>query len=139
LEDIDRNALKLVKKYPRSAFSELAAYSGPNVFREWARASYKIAVDFAYGYGIETVADPDKDQTTDKVVRKMVKFALEGISPVETAPKVPAEYWEKLQNVAHQRITLAAYRLADLIIAAADQIMSERELDGKVLNTIDQH
>jgi hypothetical protein len=139
LEDIDRNALQLVKKYPRSAFPELTAYSGPDVFREWAQASYKIAVDFAYGYGIETVSDPDKDQTTDKVVRKMVKFALEGISPVETAPKVPAEYWEKLQNVAHRRITLAAYRLADLIIAAADQIASERALAGSVLNTIDQH
>ena len=139
LEDIDRNALELVEKYPRSAFPELAAYSGPDVFEKWARESYKIAVDFAYGYGIETVADPDTDQDMDKVVRKMVKFALEGISPVEKAPEVPAEYWEKLQDVAHRRITLAAYRIADLIIAAGDQIASERALAGSILNTIDQH
>ena len=46
-------------------------------------------------------------------------FALEGISPVENAPKVPAEYWAKLLDVAHRRITLAAYRLADLFLAAA--------------------
>ncbi len=139
LGDIDRNAQELVKKYPRSAFPELAAYSGPDVFEKWARESYKVAVDFAYGYGIETVTDPDPDQTPDTVVRKMVKFALEGISPVEEAPEVPVEYWEKLQDVAHRRITLAAYRLADLIIVAADQIASERALAGSVLNTIDQH
>jgi len=69
----------------------------------------------------------------------MVMFALEGISPVENAPKVPAEYWEKLLDVAHRRITLAAYRLADLFLAAAEQIESERALSGSVLNTIDQH
>jgi hypothetical protein len=139
LEEIDRNAQEFVKKYPRSSFPELAAQGEPDVFRKWARESYKVAVDFAYGYGIETVADPDKDQDPDKVVKKMVKFALEGISPVKEAPEVPAEYWEQLQSVAHRRITLAGYRIADLIISAADQIASERELAGKVLDTIDQH
>ena len=139
LEDVDRNALELVKKYPRSAFPELAAYSGPDDFENWARECYKVAVDFAYGDGIEPVSDSDSVDDTDKLVKKMVKFALEGISPVEEAPEVPAEYWEKLQDVAHRRITLAAYRLADLIIAAADQIASERTLAGRVLNTIDQH
>ena len=139
LEEIGRNAQELVKKYPRSSFPELTAYSGPDDFEKWARESHKVAVDFAYGYGIETVADPDKDQDPDKVVKKMVMFALEGISPVKEAPELPTEYWEKLQSVAHRRITLAGYRIADCILAAADQIASERALAGKVLDTIDQH
>ena len=126
-----------MKKYPRSSFPELATKDMPDAFEKWARESYQVAVDFAYGYGIETVPDPDTDP--DKVVKKMVTFALEGISPVKEAPKLPAKYWEKLQSVAHRRITLAGYRIADLIIAAADQIASERALAGKVLDTVDQH
>ena len=139
LEEIDRNTREFLKKYPRPSFPELGPLYGPDVFEKWARESYKIAVDFAYGYGIETVVDPDKDLDPDKVVKKMVMFALEGISPVEEAPEVPSEYWEKLQDIAHRRITLAGYRMADLIIAAADQIASERALAGRVLDTVDQH
>lgn len=137
LEEIDRNAQELVKKYPRSSFPELAVRGEPDVFRTWALESHKVAVDFAYG--IETAADTDPDKSADTVVKKMVMFALEGISPVKEAPKVPDKYWEQLQSVAHRRITLAGYRIADLIIAAADQIASERELAGKVLDAIDQH
>jgi hypothetical protein len=94
-------------------------------------------VDFAYGYGIETVKDPDTDLDPDKAVRKMVLYILEGISPVENAPEVPAEYWEKLQHIAKRRITLAGYRIADCIIAAADQIAAEQSLSGKALETVD--
>lgn len=67
----------------------------------------------------------------------MVKYILEGISPVEEAPEVPAEYWEKLQDVAHRRTTLAGYRIADCILSAADQIEAERAFAGKVLDTVD--
>jgi hypothetical protein len=52
---------------------------------------------------------------------------------------VPDQYWEQLLDIAHRRITLAGYRIADLILAAADQNAAERELAGKVLDTIDQH
>jgi hypothetical protein len=126
LEDIDRNSGDFMKKYPRSSFPELAPPSGPGDFQEWARESYQVAVDFAYGYGIETVSDPNKDKSADELVKSMVKFILEGISPVEEAPEVPAEYWEELQEIAQRRITLAGYRLADLIISAADQIAMHR-------------
>ena len=63
----------------------------------------------------------------------MVKFIKEGISPVppEDAPELPAEYWEKLQDTAHRRITLAGCRIADLIIAAADQVTAERQFMGR--------
>jgi hypothetical protein len=137
LEEIGRHAREFVEKYPRSSFPELAAHGESDAFEKWARESYKVAVDFAYGYGIETVSDPDKDLDPDKAVKKMVKYILEGVSPVEEAPEVPAEYWEKLKDVAHRRITLAGYRIADLIISAADQIAAERALTGRALDTVD--
>lgn len=139
LEDIDRNAKELLAKYPRSSLPELKAYDGPDAFRRWARESYQVAVDFAYGYGIETRSDPNKDMDPDRLVGNMVKYILEGISPVDKAPEVPAEYWKKLQVVAHRRIALAGYRLADLIIAAADQIFADRALAGKVLDAMPRH
>jgi hypothetical protein len=126
LEDIDRNAREFRQKYPRSSFPELSPPSGLDVFREWAWESHQVAVDFAYGYGIDTVSDPNKDADQDTLIKNMVKFILEGISPVEEAPEVPAEYWEQVQETAHRRITLAGYRIADLIISAADQIAAHR-------------
>lgn len=137
LEEINGNAKELVKKYSRSSFPELATKDTPDTFEKWARESHKVAVDFAYGYGIETVSDPDKDLDSDKAVKKMVQFILNGVSPVEDAPKVPAEYWQKLQAVSHRRITLAGYRIADLVISAGDQIAAERTLAGKALGTLD--
>lgn len=129
LEEIDKHAREFMEKYPRSSFPELTAYNEPAPFMEWAKESHQVAVDWAYG--IETVSDPNKDLDADRLVKNMVKFILEGISPVEEAPEVPAEYWEKLQTTAHQRITLAGYRIADLIISAADQIAAQRKFVGR--------
>ncbi|UCD57906.1 MAG: hypothetical protein JSV16_01990, partial [Candidatus Hydrogenedentota bacterium] len=111
---------------------------GPSDFEKWAQESYDVAVDFAYGYGIKTVSDPDKDLDPDKAVKKMVAYIVHGVPPLKEAPEVPAEYWDKLQQVAQRRITLAGYRIADLVIAAADQIYSERSFSGKALETLDQ-
>jgi prolyl-tRNA editing enzyme YbaK/EbsC (Cys-tRNA(Pro) deacylase) len=96
-----------------------------------------VAVDFAYGYGIETVSDPEKDLDPDKAVKKMVAYVVHGIPPLEEAPEVPAEYWEKLQQVAQMRIALAGYRIADLVLAAADRIDAERSFVGKAMDTLD--
>ena len=137
LDAIEQNAQELVEKYPRSAFPELKGLEGPEDCEKWARESYDVAVDFAYGYGIKTVSDPEKDLDTDKAVKKMVAYILHGISPLEDAPAVPAEYWEKLQQVVQRRITLAGYRIADLVIAAADQINTEKSFTGKALETLD--
>jgi hypothetical protein len=139
LEDIDSNAKELMDKYPRASLPELTPYDGPDAIRRWARESYQVAVDFAYGYGIKTVGDPNKDSDPDRIMGNMVKYILEGVSPVDKAPEVPAEYWEKLQDVAHRRIALAGYRLADLIIAAADRIFADRALSGKVLDAMPRH
>jgi hypothetical protein len=137
LDAVEKNAGELAKKYPRSAFPELKGLEGPDDFEKWARESYDIAVEFAYGYGIETVSDPDKDLDPDKSVKKMVAYIVHGVPPLEEAPEVPAEYWEKLQEIVQQRITLAGYRLADLVLTAADQIDAERSLSGKALDTLD--
>jgi hypothetical protein len=137
LDAVEQNAQELVKKYPRSAFPELKGLEGPDDFEKWARESYDVAVDFAYGYGIETVSDPDKDLDSEKAVKKMVAYIVHGVPPLEEAPEVPAEYWDKLQQVAQRRIALAGYRIADLVIAAADQIDAERSLSGKALDTLD--
>ena len=137
LDAVEQNAQELVKKYPRSAFPELKGLEGPGDFEKWARESYDVAVDFAYGYGVETVSDPDKDLDPDKAIKKMVAYIVHGVPPLEEAPEVPAEYWEKLQQVAQRRITLAGYRIADLVIAAANRIDAERSYSGKALDTLD--
>ena len=136
-KDVEQNARELRKKYPRSAFPEVKGLEGPGDFEKWARESYAVAVDFAYGYGIKTVSDPDKDTDPDKAVKKMVAYIVHGIPPLEEAPPLPDEYWEKLQQVVQRRITLAGYRIADLVISAADQIDSERSFSGKALETLD--
>lgn len=128
LEHVDGHTRKFVKKYPRSALAELKAHGKPDAFQEFAKESHKIAVDFAYGYGIETASDPDKDLNPDRLLKNMIKWIVEGVSPVKEAPQVPAKYWKKLQDVAHRRITLAGYRIADLIKSAADRIAAQRKL-----------
>jgi len=137
LEDIETTAETLMKKYPRNEFPELTGFEGQGDFERWARESYQVAVDFAYGYGLETVTDPDKDLDSDKAIKKMVAYILHGVPAVDDAPEVPAEYWDKLQQVAQRRITLAGYRIADLVLAAADQVYTERSFTGKALETLD--
>ncbi len=129
LEEIDRHTKEFRAKYPRSSFPELAVHGEAGAFREWAQESHQVAVDFAYG--VQTVSDPNKDLDADRLVKNMVKFILEGISPVEEAPEVRDEYWEELQRTAERRITLAGYRIADLIVSAADQITAQRQFVGR--------
>jgi len=131
LEEVDRAAREFPKKHPRSSYPELATHpvGDPEVFRKWAQESHKVAVDWAYD--IQTVADPNKDQDADTLVKNMVNFILNGVSPVKEAPEVPAEYWEKLQLTAERRITLAGYRIADLVLAAAENIEAQQEFVGR--------
>ena len=137
LEDVDRYAAELVEKYPRSAFEQLGTPSKKPDFEAWVRETHQIGVDFVYGGGLEFVSDPDKGQTTEQMVGKMVKYILFGVSPVEEAPEVPAEYWDQLQEIARSQVTLAGYRMADVIIAAADSLLAERSLSGRILDAAD--
>ena len=137
LEDVDGHAREIMKKYPRSSLPELTAFEGPGDFEKWARASHQVAIDWAYD--IETIPDPNKDADPEQLVANMVKYILDGISPVEDAPEVPAEYWKKVQEVVPRRLALAGYRLADIILAAADRIETERNLAGQVLDAMPRH
>lgn len=131
IEEVDAAARDYRERFPRETFPELEVppAGGSDVFRNWAWESHQIAVDWAYD--IESVSDPNKDLDTDRLVQNMVKFIVEGVSPVEEAPDVPAEYWERLQHTTARRITLAGYRMADLIISAADNINMQREFVGR--------
>ena len=137
LEDIDRHAADFVDKYPRSMFPQLRAYSGPADFEVWAREAHQIAVDFIYATDLEFVKDPDEGQDQAQVVLKMVKYMLEGISPLEEAPEVSAEHWAELQKHAHSQVTLAGYRIADVIVSAADRLLVEHTMTGNVLERMD--
>ena len=137
LEDIDGYAAEFMEKYPRESFPQLAAHGSDLDFRSWALEAHQIAVDFAYGSGIEFVKDPDPNMDAEKLVGKMIKYVLFGESPLDEAPEVPAEYWAILQEHAHSQIALAGYRIADVIVAAADKLLVERTLTGDVLESMD--
>jgi len=131
LEEVDRHAQEFVKKYPRSFFPELRPIAAPDsaLFEQWAKEGNKIAADWAFR--ITTVPDPLKDQSVDQLIANMVNYILTGESHVKEAPVLPAGYWEKLQSTAEQRMTLAGYRIADLIIAAADRLESQGKFVGR--------
>jgi len=131
LEAVDQAAREFQMKYPRSSFPELKStpVNSPDFFRKWAKESHQVAGEWAYD--IETVPDPNVGQSSEELVKNMVNFILNGVSPVEKAPEVPAEYWNQLQQTAERRITLAGYRIADLVLAAADDIEAQREFVGR--------
>lgn len=131
LGEVDRNAQAFMQAYPRSALAELSTHplSDPDAFRDWALESNRIAADWAFN--VETTADPNRDQPAEKLVQNMVNFILNGVSPVEEAPDLPTGYWEKLKETAEQRMTLAGYRIADVILSAADQIEAQRRFMGR--------
>ncbi|MEJ2180312.1 MAG: S1/P1 nuclease [Gammaproteobacteria bacterium] len=95
----------------------------------WDSNVLRVAKDWAFD--LETLPDPNKDLPAEKLVANMVNFILNGVSPVKDAPPLPAGYWEKLQSTAERRITLAGYRIADLLIVAADNIEAQRKFIGR--------
>lgn len=137
LEDVDGYAQKIMKKYPRSALPELTPYQGVGDFRKWARESHQLAVDWAYD--IEAIPDPNLELDSDRLIANMMNYILNGVSPVDEAPAVPDEYWNKVQEQAPRRMALAGYRMADIILAAADRLEMERSLSGKVLEAMPRH
>lgn len=131
LEEVDRHAPAYVRKHPRSSYPELKGVpvGDPDAFVKWAKASHQIAADWAVN--LVTLPDPNRDQPADKLVQNMINFILNGVSPVKEAPALPPGYWDKLQATTERQITLAGYRIADLLIAAADQIEAQRKFVGR--------
>jgi len=105
VEAVDRSRGRFVTRYPRAAFPELKAHpaSDPDAFREWAMEGHQVAVDWAFG--VETTSDPNQTQTSEQLVENMVEFILNGVSPVDEAPSLPAGYWEKLQTPTAGRLS----------------------------------
>ena len=132
LEDVDGYADEIMEMFPRSSLPELSPFKGAESFSEWALESHQVAKDWAYN--LDTVPDPDLSSDSDRVIANMARYILEGISHVETAPAVPDEYWEKLQQVVPRRMALAGYRIADIILAAADELDMERALSEKIIS-----
>ncbi len=130
LAEVDSAASAFREKNPRSSYPELESHpiQEPGFFRQWTRESHQIALDWAAD--IEAVRDLESDQDAETLVRNMVNFILNGISPVKEAPEVPADYWDKLKQTSERRITLAGYRIADLLITAADDIEAQRKFIG---------
>ncbi len=132
LEAVDEAAARFMKRNPRDSYPELKSHAvdSPDFFLQWTRESHQVALDWAAD--IEAVRDTSVDgDDSEALVANLIKFILEGISPVESAPPVPEKYWEKLQATAERRITLAGYRIADLLITSADDIMAQREFIGR--------
>ncbi len=131
VEAVDQHVQQFIKKHPRSSFPELENHSigQENFFKEWAKESHQVAVDWAFD--VKMAVDPDKNQTQEELVKKMVNFILNGEAPVNDAPELPDGYFDKLQITTERRITLAGYRIADLILSAAEQIEAEREFVGR--------
>jgi len=120
-EEIEQYAARYMENAPRSSFLQLNTQVRSDTFDEWAQESYKIAQEFAYGAEIETVVDPNnKEMDTGKLLKGIILWVQEGVSPVATAPEVPADYWEKLQSITKQRVSLAGFRTADIIILAME-------------------
>mgnify|MGYP001828665603 FL=1 len=137
IDEIDRHAREIMARHPRSSLQELSPYEGPESYRQWAREGYRTAADWAYD--IETRPDPNLDADADRIIGNMVMYILEGISPVDEAPAVPDEYWERLQETVSRRLALCGYRMADVILDAADALETEATLAGKVLDAMPRH
>ncbi len=131
LEEVDRHAQAYMKKHPRSSYPELKAtpITDPKAFEKWAKESHQVAADWAYN--LTTLPDPNKDQPADKLVQNMINFILNGVSPVKEAPALPPGYWDRLQSTTERRLTLAGYRIADLVFAAAAQIEGQAKFMGR--------
>ena len=129
-EDVEGYARDIMLKFPRTKLPELKPFKGPEDFEKWAKESHQVAIDWAFD--IEVKPDPEPDP--EVMVQKMIRYILEGVSPVEGAPEVPAEYWKKLQETAPRRMALAGYRIADIILAGADRIEAEENLSRQLLD-----
>ena len=91
----EATALRNRQEFQRSQLTELASTG----FESWAKESFEIAAKIAYLNGKLVGAPRDrKDCTT-----------------VAAAPVLPVGYVVSASWIADRRITLAAYRLADLL------------------------
>ncbi len=92
VESVTARAAELERLYPRTALPEAAAPAKPEDFAAWlGEESLPLARRVAYGPDL--AAGPN----------------LAG------APQVPEAYWMQVREISARRVTLAGYRLGDLV------------------------
>lgn len=96
--DVDEKASELERQFPRAALTELSAPAHARDFSRWAAdESYPLAVRLAFSREITPALNR------------------------EGATAIPPPYWRTLSEAAARRVTVAGYRIADLLIAALDK------------------
>ena len=86
-----RQAADLMRRLPRSEFKDLQPFRNATEFSTWAQESHQLAVTIAY--------TPD----------------LRAGDSAATAPELPKKYVDQSLQTAEQRLTLAGYRLAEVL------------------------
>lgn len=90
-DDVLRRAGELMRRLPRAQFKELRPFQSATEFSDWAQESHRLASTLAYG--------PE----------------LRASDSASTAPELPKEYLDQSLHVAEQRLTLAGYRLTEVL------------------------
>lgn len=90
-EAVMQNAADFMRRMPRAQFKELKPFSGAGDFSTWAAESYELAQTVAYG--------PD----------------LQATDTADQAAKPSQRYIDLSRAVAEKRLTLASYRLTDVL------------------------
>lgn len=86
-----QRANELVRKLPRSRFKELKPFRNASEFQAWAHESHQIATTLAYG--------PD----------------FSAGDSAANAPRMSTRYIEQSTTIAEERVTLAGYRLTEVL------------------------
>ena len=86
-----RRAEDLMRRLPRTQFKALQPFRSASEFSEWAKESYELGGNVAYG--------PE----------------LRASDSAGTAPEQSKRYLEQSLQVAEQRLTLAGYRLTEVL------------------------
>jgi hypothetical protein len=88
---VTRHTSDLMRRLPRTQFKELRPFQSATEFSSWAGESHQLARTIAYG--------PD----------------LRAGDSASNAPELPKRYVEQSIQVAEQRLTLAGYRLTEVL------------------------
>lgn len=88
---VTHHASDLIRRLPRSHFQELQAFRSATEFSTWAEESHHLATTLAYG--------PD----------------LRASDSATTAPELPKRYLDQSLQAAERRLTLAGYRLTEVL------------------------
>ncbi|MDY6945903.1 MAG: S1/P1 nuclease [Pseudomonadota bacterium] len=90
-EAVSRHASDLTRRMPRAYFKELHSFQSATEFSAWAQESHQLATSQAYG--------PE----------------LRASDSAATAPEPTRPYIDQCAKTAEQRLTLAGYRLAEVL------------------------